>query len=127
MGMTEKYFGQQDPELHGGPVTWPGTLDGFPILGRFNGDLKQEEYEDLTNVAQFRCETFRTWDPESMERLAKVMDHAANGQFFVQRRLEHYDEQEKGWRIYLEWVQVYGLAPRGRDAVRLLAQGRDGP
>lgn len=112
-----KYFGTQDPDLHGDHLTWPGTADGFPVLGNYGGHLHQDEYEALALASTFNCDTFFTWDVESMVKFKQIMDYVHNGGFFVKKRMEQYDEEKKGWRLYVEWVQVYGLPPRDRDAI----------
>ncbi len=115
MGLTNKYFGKQDEERHGGILTWPGGPDGFPLLGDFHGHLKQDEFDALSLSATYKARVFKTWDAADMEEFVKVQDFIANGQFFEKRRTDAYDPDEKGWRILLEWIQVYGLPPRNGE------------
>ena len=111
--MNPKYYGEQDYGLHQGHLHWPGTPSGFPV--RHNGPvppLKQHEVEQIEHVQDFHCKEFRTWVPEELEEYSKLMDRVLSGQFILKGpRLRQPGPDGQGWRIWVEWAQVYGVLP----------------
>ena len=112
MGLVEKFGAEQSTDRHGAPLTWPGTDAGFPILGRVSGAMKQEEYEELDHKFTYHARWFVMWEPADASEYTYVQERAVNGWFKVLDREKIYDPVKRSYRIWLEWVQVYGVAPR---------------
>ena len=112
-----KYFGDRggDGSSHDGLLHWPGTLDGFPFRGPDIPNLKQDELEALPLSIDFRCRTFELWDEADLAAYTDIRDKAANEWYQVVHIDRHYDKENKHWRIYLEWYQVYGELPDGKS------------
>jgi hypothetical protein len=118
MGLLEKFGAEQSPERHGDHLTWPGTDAGFPILGKVTGAFKEREYEELEHKLTYHSRDFLLWDPDDHREYLYIMERAVNGWFKVYDRERRWDDEHKGYRVWLEWAQVYGVAPRQQgDAV----------
>ena len=100
-------------ERHGDRLTWPGTDAGFPILGRVSGPMKQQEYEELEHKFTYHARWFLMWEPADANEYLYVQERAVNGWFKIIDREKIYDPIRRDYRIWLEWVQVYGVAPAG--------------
>jgi hypothetical protein len=112
MGLVEKFGAEQSTERHGGPLTWPGTDAGFPIQGRIPSSmLKQAEYEELDHKFTYHARWFEMWTAADASEYVYVQERVVNGWFKVLDREKVYDPIRRGYRIWLEWVQVYGVAP----------------
>lgn len=111
-----KYHSEHGGSQHGGSLFWPGTLDGFPVLNRTGGqlDLKQEEVEALETQMNFQSRMFELWDPEQKALFDDISDKIINGWFRLLKRSDHWDEEKKHFRIWLEWGQIYGMTPEKR-------------
>ncbi len=109
-----KYHGERggaqhsDQQLH-----WPGTLDGFPVLSTpgMAPDLKQEELEKLDLRLDFKSKMFNLWDDAQKSEFDEINDKIVNGWYMLQKRSDHWDEDNKHYRVWLEWCQVYGMIP----------------
>jgi hypothetical protein len=127
MGLLEKFGGEQSNERHGSPLTWPGTDAGFPILGRVSGTMKQEEYEEIEHKFTYHARWFVMWEEADASEYMYVQERAVNGWFKILDREKMYDPIKRGYRIWLEWIQVYGVAPRvpedGVHSLTARAQG----
>ncbi len=114
--LLAKYFGLQDPELYGGPIAGR-SLDGFPVRGVAAPYLTRHEMEAMALIATFRARWFRLWDEEDRTFFERVMDHVANGEFFIKHRIDvpvpDHPPGEPGGslKIWLEWVQVEAKPP----------------
>jgi hypothetical protein len=111
MGLVEKFGAEQSIEHHGVRLTWPGTDAGFPILGRVSGTLKQEEYEELEHKFTYHARWFLMWETADSNEYLYVQERVVNGWFKLIDREKMYDPIKRGYRIWLEWVQIYGVAP----------------
>ena len=112
MGLVEKFSNEQSKARHGDILTWPGTDAGFPILGRVpTGMMKQQEYEELDHKFTFHARWFTMWEQDDANEYHYVQERAANGWFKVLDREKIYAPIKRNYRIYLEWLQVYGVAP----------------
>jgi hypothetical protein len=121
MGLVEKFGKEQSREHHGDHLTWPGTDAGFPILGRVPGMLKQQEYEELDHRFTYHARWFLMWEQDDAKEYIYVQDRVVNGWFKVMDREKIYDPVKRNYRIYLEWIQVYGVAPaESEDGVHSL-------
>jgi hypothetical protein len=113
MGLVERFGNEQSRDHHGDHLTWPGTDAGFPILGRVpNTLMKQAEFEELDHKFTFHSRWFEMWNAEDAKEYVYVQERAVNGWFKVLDREKIYDPIKRSYRIYLEWIQVYGVAPR---------------
>lgn len=111
-----KYFGEgggQD-STHGGDLHWPGTAAGFPFRGSNVPTLTTEETEDIPLAFDFHCETFELWKEDETKKYRQIRDRAANSWYQLVHIERLYDEEHKGWRVYLEWNQIYGELPKGK-------------
>jgi hypothetical protein len=130
MGLLEKFGGEQGAH-HPGPLTWPGSGAGFPILGRVAPNLRQDEFEELDHRFTYHAAEFRSWVEEEKREYLYVQERIANGWFFPKQYERVRDAEGRGWVIWLEWVQTYGVLPPemlesgGRDAVKSFLQRQD--
>lgn len=109
-----KYYGEPGGSQHGGlHLNWPGTMDGFPVASRIGHapDLKQEEIENLDVRLDFRSKMFLLWEPEQKAEFDEINDKIVNGWYMLYKRSDHWDEENKHYRVWLEWCQVYGMIP----------------
>ena len=111
MGLVEKFGAEQSNERHGDHLTWPGTDAGFPILGRIAGALKQQEYEELDHKFTYHARWFAMWEDADTKEYLYVQERAVNGWFKIIDREKIYDPLKRNYRIWLEWIQVYGVVP----------------
>ena len=109
----KKYFGEIGGPAHGNDrLHWPGTLDGYPVRGNASvADLKKEELDNIDLRLDFKSKMFELWDPDQKTEFDDVNDKIVNGWYLLQRRNDHWDEEKKHFRVWLEWAQVYGMLP----------------
>lgn len=116
-----KHFGEQG-QLHPGPLTWPGDVQGRPLLGARPPLLKDEEFEEVQSCPYFRCRMFvldDPADPTTAERhrqeYTEICDHIATNFFVEKHRRELLPTPtDPRFRIWLEWYQVYATLPDKR-------------
>ena len=109
-----KFFGEQGGPQHGNQrLSWPGTLDGFPVIGRGGSttDLKQEEMENLELCYQYKSQMFELWDPAQKAEFDDIHDKIVNGWYRPLKRSDVWDDEKKHYRVWLEWAQTYGIIP----------------
>jgi hypothetical protein len=128
MGLVERFGAEQSQERHGDHLTWPGTDAGFPILGRVNNRmLKQAEFEELDHKFTYHARWFTMWEEADAKEYIYVQERATNGWFKVLDREKIYDPIKRNYRIYLEWIQVYGIVPEtSPDAIGNLRARAEG-
>lgn len=110
----KKYYSELGGMAHGGgALHWPGTMDGFPVKsdGGLPPDLKKEELESLDLQFDFKSKMFELWDPVQKAEFDDVNDKIMNGWYLRQHRTDHWDDEKKHYRVWLEWGQVYGMLP----------------
>lgn len=107
-----KYFGAEDPALHGGRIV--GYANGLPVRGEVPPSLTDEEYDELERVCDFKCQIFRLWVDEEREQYIQIMDRVANQRFSLRDRRVREVEGQEYPAIYLEWTQIYAQAPPTR-------------
>lgn len=110
-----KYFADKGGPEHGGTLHWPGTLDGFPFRGDKVPNLTQQEMENIPLALDFKSKSFRQWIAEEKKEFDKVMDCIANGIYMQHKRFDNYVPEHMEYVTRLEWVQIYGEHPAGRD------------
>lgn len=117
-----KQFQGEQGSRHPGVLHWPGDLDGFPVLSR-DGSLppllKNDELEDIERTATFHSRMFCLWDEQDHAEYVEIMTRAAMGWFIIKCQERIYEAEQKHFRVYLEWLQVYSevpshIAQRGR-------------
>jgi len=116
-GSMLKYFkdrGGSNSE-HGGHLHWPGTEDGFPFRGAVSPDLRDEEYANIALALDYHSDSFRLWEPEQKMKFDDVMDRIVNGWYQQHKRIDRWSDQHCGLVVWLEWVQIYGEAPSGKN------------
>lgn len=121
-----KYFGDQNPDVHGGTLGWLPPDEGLPPLRNYPGDaITQSELDRLEHVCDFHCESFDLNDPKQKAAYTDIRDRCANGMYGIL----HIDRSQFGEKgvIYLEWQQIYGEianarvpSPRGERPAHLL-------
>jgi len=111
---TRKYFGELGGPQHGDALlNWPGTLEGFPVLGAKGQvtDLKKDELENLDLRFDFKSQMFELWDAEQKAVFDDVNDKIVNGWYRLVKRADNWDDEKKHFRVWMEWFQVYGMIP----------------
>jgi hypothetical protein len=111
MGLLERFGKEQSREHHGDHLTWPGTAAGFPILGKVPGLLKESEYEELDHKFTYHVQMFRMWIPDDCREYVYVQERAVNGWFKILDRDRIWDAENQNYMIWVEWIQIYGVAP----------------
>ncbi len=108
-----KYHGEIGGQQHANQnLNWPGTLDGFPVIGNGNrADLKQDELENIDLRYDFKSHMFELWDPQQKTEFDDINDKIVNGWYRLLKRSDNWDDEKKHFRIWLEWAQVYGMLP----------------
>ena len=109
-----KFHGELGGPQHGdGKLNWPGTMDGFPVLGQkgTTANLKQDELENLELRYDFKSRMFLLWDEKAKIDFDDVNDKIVNGWYRLLKRSDVYDEENQHYRVWLEWAQVYGMIP----------------
>lgn len=109
-----KYYGEVAGPQHGDVrLNWPGTAEGFPVIGKQGGlpDLKQEETENLDLRFDFKSKMFEMWDPAQKTEFDDINDKIINGWYRLVKRADNWDEEHKHYRVWMEWFQVYGMIP----------------
>lgn len=115
---TQKYHGERAGWQHGEhQLNWPGTMDGFPVIGGPGGfpDLKQEEVENIDLQYDFKSKMFVLWDPSQKAEFDDINDKIVNGWYRLLKRSDHWDEENKHYRVWLEWFQIYGMLPTKKN------------
>jgi hypothetical protein len=111
MGLLERFGAEQSRERHGDDLTWPGTAAGFPILGKVSSLLKETEYEELDHKFTYHARMFCMWLEDDAREYLYIQERAVNGWFKVIDREKVWDGDHRGYQIWLEWIQIYGIAP----------------
>jgi len=109
-----KYHGEMAGPQHGDSVlNWPGTMDGFPVLGPRGqvNDLKKEELDNLDLRFDFKSRMFELWEPDQKADFDDVNDKIVNGWYRLVKRSDNWDDEKKHFRVWMEWFQVYGMIP----------------
>jgi len=116
-GSMLKFFqdkGGPDSE-HGSNLHWPGTPDGFPFRGEVAPHLRQEEAEVMPLALDYKSKLFQLWVPEEKKAFDEVMDRIVNGWYMQHKRENIPVEDQILPAVWLEWVQVYGETPTGKN------------
>lgn len=111
---TRKYFQEIAGQQHGNHrLYWPGTPEGFPVIAPPGTapNLKQEEMENIDFRLDFKSKMFELWDTAQKAEFDDINDKIVNGWYMLQKRSDHWDDEHKHFRIWLEWCQVYGMIP----------------
>lgn len=111
---TRKYFGEIAGGQHGGHhLHWPGTPEGFPVIAApgVTPNLKQDELENIDFRLDFKSKMFELWDTAQKSEFDDINDKIVNGWYMQQKRADHWDDEKKHYRVWLEWCQVYGMIP----------------
>lgn len=106
-----KFFRERGPDNL--PLHFPGTPEGFPVLGA-PGSLRREESREIPLRLDYKQRRFRLGDPEDAAQFADVMDHIGAGLYLLYKRLDRWPDNEEAPIVHLEWYQVYGEVPPSR-------------
>ncbi len=124
MGLLSKFYSERGGPEHGGLLSWPGTIDGFPFRGANVPLLTPTEQEErIETVPDFHAKKFRLWIEEENKEYQEVMDRIVKGWYVKLYRHEHWVEQEQHLLIYLEWAQMYGELKHDRLDASAAAPG----
>lgn len=74
-------------------------------------NLKQDELENIDFRLDFKSKMFELWDEKQKTEFDDINDKMANGWYMLQKRADHWDDEHKHFRVWLEWCQVYGMIP----------------
>jgi hypothetical protein len=108
----KKYYGEHGTAHGNERLHWPGTLDGYPVRGNnIPTDIKKEELDGLDLELDFKSKMFELWDPAQKAEFDDINDKIINGWYLLQRRNDNWDDENKHFRVWLEWAQVYGMLP----------------
>lgn len=123
-----KYFGETGGPgtVHREPIAWPGTEQGFPLLGSPTGLVKDAEFRDTPLHLYYRAERFRLWMEEDHRRFVDIMDRVVNGQFKLYKRDDHWIPEQEHYIVCLEWAQIYGV-PKQRNTANVSASASSAP
>ena len=114
-GSMLKFFDEGGgKEEHGGLLHWPGTPDGFPFRGDAAPHLRQNEIDDVALALDYRSQMFLLWKPEDKKAFDAIMDRVVNGWYMQHKREDVWDAKNQHYRVWLEWVQIYGETPQGK-------------
>lgn len=101
---------EMQTRLGDGWVTLPG-MDGIPFRTRSSEipTIKEDdpEYRRPQVVDDIHVKTFDTTNEEDMEEYTKVLNLCARGNARIVDRHVEYDEDLKGWRVFLTWSQLF--------------------
>jgi hypothetical protein len=115
MSNTRKYHAEVMGNNHAGRLQWPGTPEGFPVLndgaGHYGAGIKKEELENLEYRLDFKSKMFELWDPKQKAEFDEINDRIINEWYSLRHRADHWDEENKHYRVWLEWCQIYGVMP----------------
>ncbi len=112
---TRKYFGDTNGDYPSDQqLYWPGTADGFPVLVQKNQaiNLKQEELDNIDYRLDFKSKMFELWEPQQKAEFDDINDRIVNNLYSLRRREDHWDNEHKHYRVWMEWCQVYGTLPQ---------------
>jgi hypothetical protein len=123
MSLLARFGHEQDGNLHPDHLQWPGSAAGFPVLGGAPTLAKESETRNLEHVAVFQARLFRMWLKDDLEDYKKVMERAVNGWFTIRVNERRWDETKNDMMIWLEWSQIYGVAPKS-DTLELVTTRR---
>ena len=107
-GSMAKYFQERGGNQHGGPLSWPGTIDGFPVRGDNVPDIRGEEITDIPLALDYQSKRFCLWEPGEHAAFNDVMDRIVNGWYMQHKRIDRWSDEHGGLIVWLEWVQIYG-------------------
>ena len=110
MRSLSKYFNTLTQNSFGEPLTWPGTMDGYPFVGPVPTNLKQEEYENIPLRLDAQVRVF--WLPDDTAEYRTVKDRIVNGVYHQLKEVgPDWDDKKQAYRALLVWVEVAGCAP----------------
>ena len=124
-GSMLKFFKEQGTE-HGGTLFWPGTTEGFPFRGQAAPHLKQEEMEQVGLAIDYKSQMFCLWEPAEKAQFDRIMDRIVNGWYMQHMRKDEWDPEHRHYRVWLEWIQVYGEIPHGKHPFGTTGSGNNG-
>jgi hypothetical protein len=109
-----KYFAERGGDAHKGLLHWPGTPDGYPYRGDAAPHLRQDEINQVELALDYQSRMFCLWDTADKRAFDEVMDRIVNGWYMQHKRQDVWDAEHQHYRVWLEWVQVYGETPHGK-------------
>jgi hypothetical protein len=100
--------------MHKG-IVMPGW-DGLPYRGPVP-DLKENDPEHLQ--PQFKqkahVDVLELWDKKQLDRYRDICQVVANGFGAISKEDMQYDEQKKGWRVFIRWLEFFTTVEGGSN------------
>lgn len=103
-----KYFGQATDSA-GAPLYWE-NIENFPFRGPPPSMLKGDEIEKIPEVYDAKA-TILTL-PDDVEKYQDIIDHCANGIWFLRHEKFEYDKETKKYTVLLSWLEIYREMPK---------------
>lgn len=100
-----KFIGDVGPG--GEKLQFPGTVDGFPVMGPAQ-NLRDDEFQNLPLDLHFRSKLFKLWVEEDAREFAEVNQRICSGLYMEKVRHDQWIAEQQHYCVYLEWIQVYG-------------------
>ena len=78
-------------------------------------DQVQAQFGDLMEPQDMYPPRFRVREFPGEERFDDIMDRIVNGWYQQHKRIDRWSDQHCGLVVWLEWVQIYGESPSGKN------------
>jgi hypothetical protein len=114
VSILAKFNREQNTEIHGGRLAWPGDMSGYPMRlqdGQNAPLLKQHETEELDHAEDFKFRMFDLSKEEDRREYQFVMDRIVSGWFRCLKREHIYNKETEAMKVFVEWTQVYAVPP----------------
>jgi hypothetical protein len=106
MGISLHRF-RQDRGPNGEQLQFPGTVEGFPVVGP-NRLLRDAEYEEIPYDLYYQARMFRLWESQDLIDFVAFNQRVVSGLWFQRARHDQWVPEKNHYCVWLEWVQVYG-------------------
>jgi hypothetical protein len=105
-----KYFGTPaDPQ--GAPLYW-SDMETFPFRGPPPTMLKGEEIEQIPQVYDAKAIILTL--PDDIDRYQDIIDHCANGAWYLRHEKLEFDPTTKKYTAFLSWLEIYRQTPASK-------------
>jgi hypothetical protein len=118
-GSLFKFFHEAGGSEHNGTLQWSRTGDMPPLRNLNQIALTEAEVEAVEQIVDFHCDVFELWDPVRLRAYCAVQDRIANGWYTLAFIDRVWVSEHSGWRVLLEWNQIYGEIPPSKVSLEL--------
>ena len=106
--LSRDQFIGEDPTL-----LWPITPTGLPVRApKQQVHLKHDDVDNLPIQANFNCRMFSLCDPKDLEDFKQIHHKLVNRIYIQLHRENHWDEEQKHLRVWLEWAELCHVLPK---------------